>query len=419
MEEREVSRLSQPRRMTLFLAAYLLLFLATFLGLAPVFQIIAPLHAGALDPDAKTEILSRAMFWGALVAAASNLIIGAISDRTRSRFGRRRPWIAIGVVLTILSYIGLWRASTPAEFIWAVVGFQLAFNTLMAPLSAVFADRVPLALRSTISALLGLSYPLAVALGSSLMALGPQTEPGRFILLGALLVTAAVIFLLSSREPDRPSPLNAASGERPWRAGLLITPFQSRNFSVVWGSRLLIATGYSFVSTYLLFFITDALGRSGSSPERFHALLTGVGFASVIVVTVVVALFGKKIIHRQSVALVGAIILCAATVLLSTSANGMFAIIAFAAYGIGQGAYGAVEMGLMADALPSAEDRGRDMGLNNLAVALPQAIAPLAALVLTATGGDVRTLYIAASGCFAGAVVVLGLFRRTQGDSTL
>jgi Na+/melibiose symporter-like transporter len=404
--------------MTLFLAAYLLMFLATFVGLAPVFQIIAPLHAGALDPGAKTEILSRAMFWGALVAAASNLVIGALSDRTRSRFGRRRPWIAIGVVLTILSYVGLWKASTPGEFMWAVIGFQLAFNTLMAPLSAVFADRVPLALRSTISALLGLSYPLAVAVGSSLMALGPQTELGRFMVLGAFLLTAAMIFLLSSGEPDGPDGLSAASSERNWRAGSLIAPFQSRNFSVVWSSRLLIATGYAFVSTYLLFFITDALEWSGSSPERFHALLTGVGFASVIAVTVVVAFFGKAIIHRQSVALVGAIILCAATVLLSISGNGAFAVVAFAAYGMGQGAYGSVEMGLMADALPSAEDRGRDMGLNNLAVALPQAIAPLAALILTATGGDVRTLYLAASGCFAGAVVVLGLFRRPKSDPT-
>lgn len=400
--------------MNLFLAAYLLIFLAAFVGLAPVFQIIVPLHAGGIDPNAKTQILSQAMFWGALVAAASNLIIGALSDRTRSRFGRRRPWIAAGVMLTLLSYIGLWKASTPAAFVWSVIGFQLAFNAIVAPLSAVFADCVPLSLRSTISALMGLAYPLAVALGSSLMALGPQTEPGRFMLLGALLLTASVVFLLSSPEPDASETEAPIPRERVWRAGALIAPFRNRNFSVVWSSRLLIATGYAFVSMYLLFFITDALAGAVGAPERFHALMTGVGFAGVISVTALVAMFGKKVIDRQSFALIGAVVLCLATALLSASSSGLFAVIAFAAYGVGQGAYGSVEMGLMADALPSAEDRGRDMGLNNLAVTLPQAIAPLAALALTTTGAEVRALYVAASACFIGAVVVLALFRRSN-----
>ena len=118
------------------------------------------------------------MVWGAVTAAVANIAMGAISDRTRSRFGRRRPWIALGAVLTVLSYVGIWRSATPGQFVWAIIGFQLAFNVLMAPLSAVFAERVPLALRSTVSALMGLSYPLAVALGSSLMALGAAARAG-------------------------------------------------------------------------------------------------------------------------------------------------------------------------------------------------------------------------------------------------
>ena len=52
------------------------------------------------------------------------------------------------------------------------------------------------------------------------------------------------------------------------------------------------------------------------------------------------------------------------------------------------------------------------MGLNNLAVALPQALAPITALILERAEIDVRGLYIAAAACFACAVVVVGLFRR-------
>lgn len=412
MEEGEVSSRSQTRRTPLVLAAYLVLFLAAFIGLAPLFQIVAPLHAAGLDARAKTEILSRAMVWGAVTAAVANIAMGAISDRTRSRFGRRRPWIALGAVLTVLSYVGIWRSATPGQFVWAIIGFQLAFNVLMAPLSAVFAERVPLALRSTVSALMGLSYPLAVALGSSLMALGPQHEPGRLALLGGILLAAAALFLIVFDEPASTEGPQSQAPQPAAARGAVFDPFRSRNFVVVWTCRLLIATGYALVSVYLLYFITDAVGWAGRTPESAHALLTGVGFGGVVIVAGLVAVFGRRIRRRQPVALIGAALLCGATLVLALTPSWIVAVIAFAAYGLGQGAYGSVEMGLMADALPSRENRGRDMGLNNLAVALPQALAPLAALILERADIDVRGLYIAAAACFASAVVVVGLFRR-------
>lgn len=413
MEEGEVSNRSQTRRTSLVLAAYLVLFLAAFIGLAPLFQIVAPLHAAALDARGKTEILSRAMVWGAITAAVANIAMGAISDRTRSRFGRRRPWIAFGAVLTVLSYVGIWRSSTPGEFVWALVAFQLAFNVLMAPLSAVFADRVPILLRSTVSAMLGLSYPLAVALGSSLMALGPQHEPGRLALLAGILIGAAAFFLIVFDEPSSERQVRAPS---PYfgRTGHLLAPFKSRNFATVWTARLLIATGYALVSTYLLYFVSDAVGWPGRSPERSHAVLTGVAFASVVIITMTMALFGARITRRQPIAFIGAVALSIGALALAITPSWTVVILAFALYGVGQGAYGSVEMGLMADALPTQDNRGRDMGLNNLAVALPQAMAPIAALILERVGFDIRGLYVAAAACFAAAAVVMTLFRSAR-----
>ena len=109
----------------------------------------------------------------------------------------------------------------------------------------------------------------------------------------------------------------------------------------------------------------------------------------------------------------GALLLCAATAVLAIAPSWTTAVLALAVYGLGQGAYGSVEMGLMADALPTQDNRGRDMGLNNLAVALPQAMAPVAALIVERSGADVRGLYVAAAACFAVAVVVMSLFRST------
>ena len=69
------------------------------------------------------------------------------------------------------------------------------------------------------------------------------------------------------------------------------------------------------------------------------------GFGGVVIVAGLVALFGRRISRRQPVALVGAVLLCAATVALALTQSWIVVVIAFAAYGLGQGAYGSVEAG--------------------------------------------------------------------------
>ncbi len=391
---------------TLFLAAYVLVFISAFVALTPILQIVTPLHADAIDPADKTRVLSQAMFWGAITAAVSNVVVGALSDRTRSRFGRRRPWIAAGGVLIALAYVGIWRSQTPLQLTWAVVGFQAAFNVLMAPLLALFADRVSLARRTTMSAILGVCYPLAVALGSGLMALGPQEEPGRLVLLALVILTTTWSFVLLFAEPM--SVPAVRSKARASAAPLaLLGPFRSRNFTLVWSGRLLLSTGYALVGAYLLYFIVEAFSSADRTPEVSHSILTAVALAGVFAVTMTVALSGRRIQSRKPIGLCGAVLLCGASAVVAASQDWTLVVAAFVIYGLGQGAYGSVEMGLMADVLPTEEDRGKDMGLINLAVALPQAIAPLIAVWLQDHDGGIRPLFGVAALCFGAAALLL------------
>ncbi|URI15970.1 MULTISPECIES: MFS transporter [Brevundimonas] len=391
---------------TLFLAAYVLVFVSAFVALTPILQIVTPLHADAIDPADKTRVLSQAMFWGAVTAAISNVVVGALSDRTRSRFGRRRPWIAAGGVLIVLAYVGIWRSQTPLQLTWAVVGFQAAFNVLMAPLLALFAERVSLARRTTMSAILGVCYPLAVALGSGLMALGPQGEAGRLVLLALVILTTTWSFVLLFAEPASPVAMRrpAPASPAPWA---LLRPFRSRNFVLVWSGRLLLSTGYALVGAYLLYFIVEAFSSAGRTPEVSHSILTAVALAGVFAVAMTVAFAGRRIRSRKPVALCGAVLLCGASAAVAASQDWAPVVGAFVIYGLGQGAYGSVEMGLMADVLPTEEDRGKDMGLINLAAALPQAIAPLIAVWLQSHDGGIRPLFGVAALCFGSAALLL------------
>lgn len=394
---------------TIFLAAYVLVFISAFVALTPILQIVVPLHAGVIDPADKTRVLSEAMFWGAVTAAVSNVVVGALSDRTRSRFGRRRPWIAAGGALIALAYVGIWRSETPVQLIWAVVGFQVAFNMLMAPLLALFAERVSLARRTTMSAILGVCYPLAVALGSGLMALGPQGEAGRLALLAVVILATTWSFVLLFAEP---TPTSAFRSRPPMRLAplALLRPFLSLNFTLVWSGRLLLSTGYALVGGYLLYFIVEAFQSGDRTAEVSHSILTAVALAGVFAVAMTVAVAGRRIASRKPVALCGAILLCGASAAVSASQDWGVVVGAFVIYGLGQGAYGSVEMGLMADVLPTEEDRGKDMGLINLAVALPQAIAPLIAVWLQYHEGGMRPLFVVAALCFGmAALLIAGL----------
>ncbi|KAK0331574.1 hypothetical protein LTR94_028382, partial [Friedmanniomyces endolithicus] len=107
MQDTISSEQGRTKGQALFLSAYVLLVVCAFTALTPVLQIIVPLHAGQIDPAAKTQVLSQAVFWGAVTAAVSNIVIGALSDRTRSRFGKRSPWLAAGGVMIAVSYFGI------------------------------------------------------------------------------------------------------------------------------------------------------------------------------------------------------------------------------------------------------------------------------------------------------------------------
>jgi len=401
-----------------FLFGYAVAYIGGFIGVAPLLQVLAPLHAELIGGEAKGPLLSQALFWGCMAAGVGNIIGGALSDRTRSRYGRRRPWIIIGAVLTIASYAGLHRASTPVGFVLALVGFQLAFNILLAPLLALFADRVPENRRSAMSAVMGMGYPLAAMIGSVVMAWGPQGEAARLAVLAAVVAAATVPFALLSREDPPPSAQVRPVFSR-FSLASLLRPFATRDFSLAWSYRFLVVTGYSLVAFYLLFYIADAIGFArlfpGRTAEAGHSLVTAIAVVGVVAVSAVVAVNGSRVTRRKPLGVTGAVLLTIAAAVMAATPDWTLVLVAFALYGLGQGCYGAVDIALMTDVLPSAQDRGKDLGLINLAVTLPQAIAPLIALVLLERLDlGLRSLFVAAALCFLGAALAVAAIRRVR-----
>ncbi|MGR7002948.1 MFS transporter [Yinghuangia aomiensis] len=170
---------------------------------------------GHPDPDA----LKNAVAVGAALAAIGNPIFGQISDRTRSRFGRRVPWIVICSLLGAGAL--MWQANAKSigtlAITWGCVQFIL--NGFQAALTAVMPDRVPPAKYGIFSGLVGLGIPLGIVVsaytigGIDLHKLGIdkviggfdgkfQGENGYYLIAG-ILVACVLVFCLVT--PDKPS----------------------------------------------------------------------------------------------------------------------------------------------------------------------------------------------------------------------
>jgi MFS family permease len=81
--------------------------------------------------------------------------------------------------------------------------------------------------------------------------------------------------------------------------------------------------------------------------------------------------------------------------------------------GLGFGMYMAVDLALVADVLPDKDNVAKDLGVFNIAGALPFSVAPaFAPAILAIGGGSYGVLYTVAGAC---AIVGAGAILRVKG----
>ncbi|MEU7482694.1 MFS transporter [Streptomyces sp. NPDC042319] len=384
---------------------------ALWVGWFGPLQILLALQAAELAPPgtAKESVLAWVTGAGAAVALAATPVFGAVSDRTASRFGRRRPWIVGGVAggaggLVLLSAAGTWPVMLLG---WCLV--QLALSAAFAALTAAVPDRVPRRQRGAVGGWLGVAQILGILAGTGLATAAGGISAG-YLACAAFTLLAPLPYVLLHRDPVLPA------DHRPpfvWRAflhGFRLSPRRHPDLAWAWLTRFLINLGNSLVLLYLLYYLRDALHHP--DPESGVLLLTAVNGALLLATVVVAGHWSDRVGRRKPFVLWAGVLMAVATVLLASWQTWPGALVAAATLGIGFGVFTSVDFALMTDVLPAAADRGKDLGIINIANSLPQVIAPaLAAPVVRHLGGYPALYLTAAVVGLAGALFV----RRIRG----
>lgn len=369
--------------------------------------ILLPLQIqGIVGDGSKAGTLAIVATIGAFAAMVAQPIAGMVSDRTRSRFGRRAPWMVAGTILGGLALIFMGASNGIVQLTVAWVIVQVAFNFAQGPLSAILPDRVPSGARGTFSSLAGLGLMLGALGGSIVGAQFATNLPAGYLTFAGVAVIVVVLFVVFN--PDRS---NKGEPRAPFDLTVFLKTFwvsPRKHPDFFWGftGRLLLYSGYFMVTGFQLFILQDYIGLKDKAAATMP-LLSLVSLVGIIIATLVGGPLSDRLGRRKIVVIVAGVVLAVSLIfpLIIPTLTGMF-LFSFVS-GLGFGAYQSVDTALMSEVLPSKDDFAKDLGVLNIAATLPQTLAPgLAGLVVFLAGNVYTPLFpigivIALLGAFA------------------
>jgi MFS family permease len=376
-----------------------------WLSILPIGTILLPLQVAAFDAANKFSNLSIVTAVGVLAAVITNPIAGALSDRTTSRLGRRRPWLVIGTILSAITLALMAHATSFVALVlwWAI--FHVAANAILAALSAIVPDRVPVRQRGTVSSFVSLSLPLGAVIGAVIVTQVVKSTPlSYYTFIGALVVIMALLVLLLR---DAPLPREAAPRFNlgTFLAGFWVNPAQYPDFGWAWLTRFLVYLSYYTALGYLLFFLQDAVHypRAAQGVTTFQIILTG----TLLIASISGGILSDRFQRRKIFVMGSSFVIALALLILAFFQTWPAVELAAAVLGIGFGAYLGVDIALITQLLPSESSRGKDLGVINIANALPQVVgSAIAALVINAFHSYTLLFVLAAILASLGAILI-------------
>ena len=343
-------------------------------GLHPI--ILPAILLGLVPENQKNSYLGIMTFIGLVLAIIIQPLSGSLSDRTKIAWGKRKPWMAVGTVFSLLFLAGMSLSSQ--AFIGIFITYlllQLAMNTAQGPAQGLIPDLVPQERRGFASGIKNL-FDMGGLVVASLVAgqlMGDGNPSLAIGITAAILAVCTLITIAGTPEKNRitesnsievPAPLDFLKLDRqkyPEYARLLV-------------SRFMILLGIYAVQGFAQYYIRDRLAVPNAA-EVTGNLLAAIGLALTLLVFPAGWLsdrFGRKNLNIFG----GGLAALGIFLLVFVQSVGVLYLVG-GIIGMATGIFLSVNWALATDLIPEQE-AGKYMGLSNLATAGAGASARLA-----------------------------------------
>ncbi|WP_162789343.1 MULTISPECIES: MFS transporter [Sphingomonas] len=360
----------QPRS---FLAAYALAWAGGAIAYTPFLTLLLPLRFTQLAGAGDVGWLALCATFGAIAAGLSNILWGWASDRwPRAAERQRRRWAAVGLLATAVGVVAIVRAGDPRALIVAVVGWQVALNLLLAPLSAYAADSVADTQKGALGGYLSFAPALA-----AMSIIGVALLPGAFGMqmgLVLLIVALAVAPLLLRRAvPAYGRTTRVEEGEAKAR-------LDARTLGTLWLARLFVQVAEGLLFLFIYYFLRSVSGGNLSLGD-YAWTNAGVQLLAIPVALTIGRLSDRT--ARRKAPLLATLALIAGGLAGMALAQGWTAVICcYGLFLMGSNGFLALHSAFAMQQLPDPVHFGRDLGFFNLTNTLPSLISPLLAAMV-------------------------------------
>ncbi len=360
----------------------------------PFLTILLPLRVVAIAGADSVRVLGIITFFGAVAASLGNILFGWLSDRSADR----RPWVAAGLLLSIVLLVSVPLGRDTVSIVALVVGWQLALNMMLGPLAAWAADRVPRHKTGFLGGLMALSPALGALSGVVATVPGLADANQRLWLVGAMVaacVTPAILFV--GRGPAAPTADNGPP-----------EPLKRRFAAWMWLARLLVQVAEAALFAYLLlYFRTLDPGVSESQIAR----LFGTVLAAALPIAILAGRHADRSARPARPLAVCATFSAIGLMGMSTASDVAQAIAAYILFGLATTVFLSLHSGLTLRVLPNPQHRGRDLGIFNLTNTVPSLIMPLLTIAIVPARGFAGLFGVLAVLAATSAIILFALKR--------
>lgn len=402
MKAKKTKKTSVKRVGKRFITLYALAMTGTYAALVTPVVVTMALRLAQIDPTNKATNLSLILGSGALFALIANPFFGKLSDRTTSRLGMRRPWIIGGGIVGLIALLVISSTNSIPIIVvsWCIA--QIGFNALLAALTAILPDQVPVEQRGSVSGIVGVSSVAGILIGLIAVQITGGTSFSLLAAPGIIGVALVMVFTFSFKDRHLAKHERKAYAWSDFFSSYWVNPFKYRDFAWAWIGRALLYLGLATLSTYQAYYLTDHLHFSATAVTQavFLALIVTTLFT--IASSILAGILSDRVHRRKPFVIFSALLFAVALFFIATAQSYGIFLIAVALAGIAQGAYTSIDLALVSQVLPDQKkEAGKDLGIINIANALPQSLAPAIAPIFLAIHGpnNYTSLFIAAA-CF-------------------